>query len=99
MGSVERIYPFPGCRDGRIKADVGQCGGAARGKAGEHARPEHAGKSAGNSPAGARQRGAVRQRPQLTERLKSAWAKIARYVGAYCVEHAESGGKECGTAW
>ena len=30
---------------------------------------------------------------QLTERLKSAWAKIARYAGAYCVEHAESGGK------
>ena len=36
---------------------------------------------------------------QLTERLKSAWAKIARYAGACCVEHAELGGKECGTAW
>ena len=36
---------------------------------------------------------------QLAERLKLAWAKIARYAGAYCVEHAESGGKECGTAW
>ena len=31
---------------------------------------------------------------QLTEQLKSAWAKIARYAGAYCIEHAESGGKE-----
>ena len=35
---------------------------------------------------------------QLTERLKSTWARIARYAEAYCVEHADLGGKECGTA-
>ena len=45
------------------EADVEQCGGKSGGRAGEHARPEPTGKPAGNYPAGAWQRGAVRQRP------------------------------------
>ena len=37
---------------------------------------------------------------QLTERLKPAWATIARHAdGAYCVENAESGGKDYVIAW
>ena len=60
-------------------------------KAGEYARPGSPGNPAGKYPADSEEPFTSVQ--QLTERLKSAWTKLVRYAGAYCVEHAESGGK------